>query len=102
MSLTKSVLLLTAAAGYALAEPTQVLNLDFPDPAVIQTEQGYYAFGTQSNGVTVPVARSDDFKAWSLLEGTDALPSPYPGWMQGDDPLVWAPDVVQRVSSRTS
>ncbi|KAJ0414311.1 hypothetical protein BJY00DRAFT_318937 [Aspergillus carlsbadensis] len=48
-------------ASSTLAQPTQVLDLNFPDPAVISTEQGYYAFGTQGNGLRVPVARSDDF-----------------------------------------
>ncbi|KAL4791084.1 glycosyl hydrolase [Aspergillus venezuelensis] len=92
----KTLLLTLAAAGVALAEPTQVLNLNFPDPAVIQIDQGYYAFGTQSNGVTVPVARSGDFNSWTLLDGTDALPGPFPSWVQGDNPQVWAPDVFRR------
>ncbi|KAL2809135.1 glycosyl hydrolase [Aspergillus granulosus] len=96
MPTIRSLLLPLLAAGYALAEPTQVLDINFPDPAVIQTEQGYYAFGTQSNGVRIPVARSDDFNSWTLLEGTDALPAPYPSWVDSDNPQVWAPDVIQR------
>jgi beta-xylosidase len=76
-----------------------VLDINFPDPAVIQTSQGYYAFGTQSNGVRVPVARSDDFTSWTLLEETDALPEPYPQWINENNPQVWAPDVVELVWS---
>ncbi|KAL2826706.1 glycosyl hydrolase [Aspergillus cavernicola] len=94
------VLIPLLAVGYAMAEPIQVLNLSFPDPAVIQTDQGYYAFATQSNNVRVPVARSDDFTSWTLLEGTDALPGPYPWWVQSDDAQVWAPDVIQRDDGR--
>ncbi|CEL08659.1 hypothetical protein ASPCAL11806 [Aspergillus calidoustus] len=80
---------------YTLAQPSRVLDINFPDPAVIQTSQGYYAFGTQSNGVRVPVARSDDFTSWTLLEETDALPEPYPQWINESNPQVWAPDVVE-------
>ncbi|KAL4865158.1 hypothetical protein BDV12DRAFT_200442 [Aspergillus spectabilis] len=93
---TQSSIITLLAFGYALAEPIQVLDLNFPDPAIIQTEQGYYAFATQSGGINVQVARSDDFTTWTLLEGTDALPGPFPSWVQGDNPLVWAPDVIQR------
>ncbi|KAL4784896.1 glycosyl hydrolase [Aspergillus varians] len=92
----QSLLLPLLAVGYALAEPIHVLDINFPDPGVIQTEQGYYAFATQSNGKRVPVARSDNFTSWTLLDGTDALPGPYPSWVKTGDPKVWAPDVVQR------
>ncbi|KAL4883571.1 glycosyl hydrolase [Aspergillus karnatakaensis] len=91
----KPSILSLLTVGFALAEPRRVLDHNFPDPAVIQTEQGYYAFGTQSDGINVQVARSDDFNTWTLLEGTDALPGPFPSWVQGDNPLVWAPDVIQ-------
>ncbi|KAL3474054.1 glycosyl hydrolase [Aspergillus californicus] len=90
----KSIIISFLAAAYAT--PIKVLDLDFPDPAVIQTDRGYYAFGTQSNDAHVPVAWSGDFTTWTLLEGTDALPGPYPSWVQGDNPQVWAPDVIQR------
>ncbi|KAL3496124.1 glycosyl hydrolase [Aspergillus germanicus] len=90
-----SLFLPLLALPFTLAEPSQVLDINFPDPAIIHTEQGYYAFGTQSNGVRVPVARSDDFSSWALLEGTDALPEPLPAWVKADNPQVWAPDVVQ-------
>ncbi|KAL4807461.1 glycosyl hydrolase [Aspergillus unguis] len=83
-------------AAYALAQPTHVLDTNFPDPAVIQTDSGYYAFGTQGNGQNVQIAHSDDFNTWTLLDGTEALPGPFPSWMQGDNPQVWAPDVFQR------
>ncbi|KAL3456717.1 glycosyl hydrolase [Aspergillus heterothallicus] len=95
MPAARSLLLSLLAAGFAVAEPTQALDINFPDPAVIQTDQGYYAFGTQSNGARVPVARSDDFTSWTLLDGTDALPQ-LPGWVNGGNPQVWAPDVIQR------
>ncbi|KAJ0414813.1 glycosyl hydrolase [Aspergillus carlsbadensis] len=90
-----SLLLTLPLSRSTIAEPSRVLNINFPDPAVIQTPQGYYAFGTQSNGVRVPIAHSDDFTSWTLVEGTDALPEPLPEWVRADNPQVWAPDVVQ-------
>ncbi|KAL4903106.1 hypothetical protein BDW74DRAFT_179977 [Aspergillus multicolor] len=90
-----SPLLALAGATMTIAQPTHVLDTDFPDPAVLRTDSGYYAFGTGSNGVNVQIAHSPDFVSWSLLDGTDGLSGPFPGWVQGDSPLVWAPDVVQ-------
>jgi hypothetical protein len=47
MASTLSTLLfpLLLTAGYALAESTRVLDDNFPDPGIIKTDQGYYAFG---------------------------------------------------------
>ncbi|KAL2846147.1 glycosyl hydrolase [Aspergillus pseudoustus] len=98
MASTLSTLLfpLLLTAGYALAEPTRVLDDNFPDPGIIKTDQGYYAFGTQGSGVRVQVARSDDFASgWTRLDGTDALPE-IPGWVRTNNAQVWAPDVIQR------
>ena len=80
------------------AEPWKILDVDFPDPAVIQTDDGYYAFGTNSGGINAQVAHSTDFQSWTLLDGVDALPGPFPSWVaEGGSPSVWAPDVIQRV-----
>ncbi|KAJ5248734.1 endo xylanase [Penicillium chermesinum] len=82
----------------AAAEAVLALNVDFPDPCVIQTDNGYYAFSTASGDVNAQVASSPDFSSWTLLEGTDALPGPFPSWVgsQGGRPQIWAPDVIQR------
>lgn len=90
-----SVLLL---ARLVTSEPIRVLDTDFPDPCVIHTDSGYYAFATTGNGVNVQVATSPDFVSWELLSGTDAFPGPFPSWV-ASSPAVWAPDVIQRVSS---
>lgn len=82
---------------HVLAEPIRVLDTDFPDPCLVQTYDGYYAFSTNGDGINVRIASSDDFKSWDLLTGVDALPGPFPSWV-GSDPAVWAPDVIQRVS----
>ncbi|EAU32049.1 predicted protein [Aspergillus terreus NIH2624] len=69
------------------AEPWKILDVDFPDPAVIQTDDGYYAFGTNSGGINAQVAHSTDFQSWTLLDGVDALPGPFPGWVaEGGSP----------------
>lgn len=77
-------------------EATRALDTDFPDPCVIKTDAGYYAFGTAGNGVNIQVARSDDFSSWDLLSDTDALPGPFPDWI-ASEPNTWAPDVIKRV-----
>ncbi|EED13769.1 endo xylanase, putative [Talaromyces stipitatus ATCC 10500] len=82
-----------ALVGIAMAEPFLALNSDFPDPSLIETSSGYYAFGTSGNGVNAQVATSPDFNTWTLLSGTDALPGPFPSWV-ASSPTVWAPDVL--------
>lgn len=83
-------------SGLAGAESTRAIDSNFPDPCVIQTDDGYYAFATSGNGVNVQVASSTDFSSWDLLSGTDAMPGPFPSWV-ASSPAVWAPDVNQRV-----
>ncbi|KAJ5697762.1 arabinan-endo 1-5-alpha-L-arabinase [Penicillium malachiteum] len=86
---------LSAVLGVAKSESTRAIDADFPDPCVIQTGDGYYAFATSGNGVNVQVASSSDFVTWELMSGTDALPGPFPSWV-ASSPAVWAPDVIQR------
>lgn len=99
--MSSAILLASASAtllsGFVTAESTRVIDANFPDPCVIQTDDGYYAFATNGNGVNVQVALSSDFASWELLSGTDALPGPFPSWV-AESPAVWAPDVIQRVS----
>jgi beta-xylosidase len=83
--------------GFAVAQPTRVIDSDFADPCVIQTGDGYYAFATSGNGVNVQIASSSDFASWQLLSGNDAMPGPFPSWV-ASTPAIWAPDVIQRVS----
>jgi beta-xylosidase len=68
-----------------------VLDLDFPDPYVIATADGFRAFGTNSRGLNVPSASSDDLGSWT--QRGDALPD-LPSWVKAGS--VWAPS-VQRV-----
>lgn len=88
-------------SGFVTAESTRVIDADFPDPCVIQVDDGYYAFATTGNGVNVQVASSSDFASWELLSGIDALPGPFPSWV-ASSPAVWAPDVIQRVGLTTA
>ncbi|KAJ5781262.1 Glycoside hydrolase family 43 [Penicillium paradoxum] len=69
------------------------LNTDFPDPSFMKAaDNKWYAFGTNGNGKRVQVARSDDFKTWTLLD-IEALPT-ISSWETEND--HWAPDVVMR------
>ncbi|KAF9893343.1 hypothetical protein FE257_011775 [Aspergillus nanangensis] len=91
-ALTSSLLL-----AHTQATPWKVLDVDFPDPAIIHTDDGYHAFATTSGDINTQVAHSADFTTWTLLEGHDALPAPFPDWVIDDPkPGVWAPDVIQR------
>jgi beta-xylosidase len=92
--LSFSALLLS---GIVASQPTRAIDSDFADPCVIQTDDGYYAFGTSANGANVQIAKSSDFSSWELLSGTDAMPGPFPSWV-ANDPSVWAPDVIKRVN----
>ncbi|GKZ21292.1 hypothetical protein AbraIFM66951_000820 [Aspergillus brasiliensis] len=73
--------------------PWLALDTDFPDPGFVQADDGtWYAFGTNGNNRTVQVAKSADFKTWTLLD-KEALPT-LAGWETQID--HWAPDVVRR------
>jgi hypothetical protein len=99
--LVASAVLLPFLWRGAHAEPTLVLDTDFPDPCIIETNGRYYAFATGGNGVNIQIASSPDFNSWSLMSGVDALPGPFPSWV-ASAPATWAPDVNQLVSFKIS
>lgn len=77
-----------------------VITQNFPDPSIIEVNGTYYAFATNNKGekdsmIHIQVATSTDFKKWAVT-GEDALPT-VGAWSVGH--RVWAPDVVQLVSS---
>ena len=72
-----------------------VLDWDFPDPAVIRADDGYYyAYATQTlregEWTNIQVARSADLIGWEYLG--DALPEK-PGWARSSQDF-WAPSVI--------
>ena len=69
-----------------------VIDADFPDPGVVHSSDGYYyAYATQTTGVRLQVARSQDLVAWTRLG--EALPIK-PSWATTSNNF-WAPDVHQ-------
>ena len=73
-----------------------ILDLDFPDPAIILAANGfYYAYATQTlrdeKWINIQVARSPDLVNWEHLG--DALPDK-PGWAKETQDF-WAPYVVE-------
>ncbi|HWC78615.1 MAG TPA: family 43 glycosylhydrolase [Pseudonocardiaceae bacterium] len=95
--------------GYALpaeaatdsdGAPTPIIIHDFPDPSVLQTPYGDYAYSTNSHYgdslVNIPEARAPKLTGPWTDTGTDALPV-LPNWVTydpGDGTNdVWAPDV---------
>ena len=72
-----------------------ILDEDFPDPAVILADDGYYyAYGTQTlrdgQWINIQVARSADLIHWDHVG--DALPEK-PEWAQTTQDF-WAPSVI--------
>ena len=92
-----------------------VISLNFPDPSLIwvSSENSWFAFATNGNGVNVQLATSPDFDTWSVcmqlhvftfrnhssssqVTGQDALPT-VGAWVDQVNPAVWAPMVIQIV-----
>jgi Glycosyl hydrolases family 43 len=71
-----------------------VYALDFADPFVLTTNDGYYAYATNSGGGAVQVIRSADLHDWTVVgDGMPVLPD----WAEPG--LTWAPTVLARGSS---
>lgn len=86
----------TAAPGDSAAGPIVALDADFPDPAVLKADDGYYyAYATQgeANGrmLNIQIARSRDLVAWE--HRGDALPVK-PAWASQTQDF-WAPHVLR-------
>jgi beta-xylosidase len=62
---------------------------DFPDPFVLSTEAGFYAYATNGGGSNVQVMTSPDLLTWD--GAPDALPV-LAGWAQAGN--TWAPVVL--------
>jgi arabinan endo-1,5-alpha-L-arabinosidase len=67
-----------------------VLNQDFPDPDVLEINGTYYAYATNSNGINIQAAQSDDLVTWEYVG--EVLPD-HPAWADPDFGWMWAPDV---------
>ncbi|HEX2865158.1 MAG TPA: glycoside hydrolase family 43 protein [Deinococcales bacterium] len=65
------------------------LDLDFPDPFVLATAEGYFAFATNARGLDVQVAFSPDLATWELRG--NALAHLPPWALRG---FTWAPEVM--------
>ena len=64
---------------------------DFPDPHVLRSSNGWFAFATGNPGYyNIGVSSSMDFTNWSPVQ--EALPE-RPSWQPISQGLTWAPDV---------
>ncbi len=80
-------------------QPFPVLDQDFPDPDIIRLPDStgsptgftYYAYATNSRGLNVRLARSNDLLEWQVL--SDALPE-LPRWAMRGGRWTWSPDVI--------
>ncbi|ETN40550.1 uncharacterized protein HMPREF1541_04827 [Cyphellophora europaea CBS 101466] len=80
------------SAGFYGSVIGPVVGGNFPDPAVIYDAGTSYAYSTNSAGVHIPMASSQDNASWSVMTGHDALPSLGPWETDGQ---IWAPDVIR-------
>jgi len=97
-------LLAVLVLGLAVVSPTvnanaasssaelATFNRDLPDPFVLTTRDGYYAYGSTSQygGWVLPILYSPDLRDWQ--EVGPALIRP-PDWTDGAQ--IWAPSVVR-------
>jgi hypothetical protein len=91
--------------SYRIVENKPVYAIhNFPDPGLLNHNGTWYAYGTNPHkhdpqSIHIPVATSTDFVNWTLHEGYDAMPT-LGNWEMAVN--HWAPDVIERVSSRSS
>lgn len=73
---------------------------NFPDPGIIKTGKGWYAFSTNAivNGkrVFMQKAFTPDWKNWQFTPGDDALPK-LPSWVDTGNPRVVSREPVVAV-----
>jgi beta-xylosidase len=76
----------------AISAPKLLINQDFPDPDVVKTAAGYYAFSTSTGTTRIPFATAAAPDGPWRVAG-DALGA-VPAWAKPDGGF-WAPDVTQ-------
>lgn len=91
-----AALFIAALPAFQQADRTPVLDVDFPDPFVLSTDDGLIAFATNARrrgrNVNVQMSRSVDGRAWSAP--IDAMPIP-PAWALRGHPDIWAPEAMK-------
>ena len=76
----------------AVSAPRLLINQDFPDPDVLKTAAGYFAFATGTKATRIPMAGAAAAEGPWRVAG-DALAN-VPAWAKPDGGF-WAPDVAQ-------
>jgi beta-xylosidase len=66
-----------------------VFDRNFPDPDVLKVGDTYYAYATESDGMTVQTAKSTDLVSWELVGNAMIV---LPGWVKPG--FNWAPEVT--------
>jgi beta-xylosidase len=69
-----------------------IITTNFPDPFILEVEDTYYAYSTNSNSRNVPSATSTDLVNWQI--GRDVMPA-LARWVNISTPNVWAPEVLR-------
>ncbi|WP_322509158.1 glycoside hydrolase family 43 protein [Anaerolinea sp.] len=85
-----SINTVTVSAGETFQNP--VLRENFADPFILQRDDTFYLYATNSSGKNIPLAISTDLVHWKI-QG-DAMPA-LPKWTKMTGGLVWAPEVME-------
>lgn len=80
-----------SGATAAESAPSFVVDQDFPDPDLLQVDDTYFAYATNSPAYNVQFATSDDLESWTVAD-SDALPE-LPSWAA--EGRTWAPEVTK-------
>lgn len=76
-----------------------VFERDFPDPFVVENDDGFIAYATNSAGINLPMATSRDLVTWRTVEDPDRPGRPLDGmpvlapWVE--EGRTWAPEVMK-------
>ncbi|MGW4485658.1 glycoside hydrolase family 43 protein [Amycolatopsis sp. NPDC004368] len=93
VAIVVAVLFGNCPAAFAASEPNLLINQNFPDPDIVKTAGGYFAFSTSTTSGRIPVATSSAPEGPWHITG-DALAAP-PKWAKPDGGF-WAPDAASR------
>ncbi|WP_255632601.1 hypothetical protein [Amycolatopsis sp. TNS106] len=92
MILLVAMAFVASPPAVAIGTPQLLIEQDFPDPDIVKTDSGYFAFSTSTGAVRVPYAHAPAPEGpWRVVG--DALAA-VPKWAKPDGGF-WAPDVTR-------
>ncbi|AIG75305.1 Hypothetical protein AJAP_12115 [Amycolatopsis japonica] len=90
--LAVALTLVSSPPAFAIGTPKLLIGQDFPDPDIVKTDSGFFAFSASTGAVKVPYAHAPAAEGPWRVAG-DALAA-VPKWAKPDGGF-WAPDVAR-------